>query len=96
MEKVILSAHRNPSYHYSPIAQLAEHGAVNTGVVRSSRTGGVGSDPAITSRALLPTKTQNFSRLGGWPPLFCPCSSVVEQRFCKPLVAGSNPVGGLT
>ena len=38
---MILSAHRNPSYHYSPIAQLAEHGAVNSGVVRSSRTGGV-------------------------------------------------------
>ncbi len=31
-----------PSGSYSPIAQLAEHGAVNTGVVRSSRTGGVG------------------------------------------------------
>ena len=29
-----------PSGSYSPIAQLAEHGAVNTGVVRSSRTGG--------------------------------------------------------
>ena len=34
----------------------------------------------------------------GWWTLttFRPCSSVVEQRFCKPLVAGSNPVGGLT
>ena len=27
--------------NHSPIAQLAEHGAVNSGVVRSSRTGGV-------------------------------------------------------
>lgn len=24
-----------------------------------------------------------------------PCSSVVEQHFCKVLVAGSNPAGGL-
>ena len=28
-------------------------------------------------------------------PALCPCSSVVEQRFCKALVAGSNPAGGL-
>ena len=63
--KVILSAHRNPSYHYSLIAQLAEHGAVNSGVPGSSPGGGA-----------------------------CPCSSVVEQRFCKPLVASSNLVGG--
>lgn len=39
--KVILSAHRNPSYHYSPIAQLAVRGAVNSEVVCSSQTGGV-------------------------------------------------------
>ena len=33
--------HGNFCFPYSPIAQLAEHGAVNSGVVRSSRTGGV-------------------------------------------------------
>jgi hypothetical protein len=43
MCKVILSAHRNPSYHHSLIAQLAEHGAVNSGVPGSSPGGGVGS-----------------------------------------------------
>ena len=46
-----------PSGSYCPIAQLAEHGAVNSGVLGSSPSGAVGSDPAITSRALLPTKT---------------------------------------
>ena len=40
--KVILSAHRDPSYHYSPIAQLVEQSAVNTEVVGSCPTRGVG------------------------------------------------------
>ena len=39
--------------------------------------------------------TVNRRLVGAVPTMgACPCSSVVEQWFCKPLVAGSNPVGG--
>ena len=67
---MILSAHRDPSYHHSLIAQLAEHGAVNSGVPGSSPGGGVGSDPAITSRALLPLKPRIFLGQGDGLPCF--------------------------
>ncbi len=48
---------KSSNFLHSPIAQLAEYLTVNQSVPGSSPGGGVGSDPAITSRALLPTKT---------------------------------------
>ncbi len=55
---------------HSLIAQLAEHEAVNFGVPGSSPGGGVGSDPAITSRALLPIKPRIFLGQGDGLPCF--------------------------
>jgi hypothetical protein len=37
-----------------------------------------------------PDENKKFFRI----PMACRVSSVVEQRFCKPLVAGSNPAPG--
>ena len=44
----------NPSF---PCGAAVARETVNFQVTSSNLVGGVGSDPAITSRALLPTKT---------------------------------------